>query len=319
VDYICELKQAGKHVPIFISTQFSKTKKEHSYGLLDKMLTHQVTAGLKFDLQDLDPVVLDLIERPEIGWDYHKTLIKKILDKHSKVRTGVERTNPVWSNFIWGLPGQTLNHMRRNMIESGKLGMFPIHHIFELLPNSPAAAPEYQSTHGMKIKKVFLNVSEGVRMHPGPISSHWANAVVEHNTLSNKDWFTGVFIFNLYGALTDYSSSTADKKTVGIGKEEIYFDNALNMLQDIISDSYQHFVITDRIEVCYQNQTYGFQNWVEIKRDSLAILFDNQIDEPYSLITSLDLPNSKQFDFIHHTKYGITPENLQNFVADKGE
>jgi len=317
VDYICDLKQTGKHTPIFISTQFSKTKKEHSYGLLDKMLTYQVTAGLKFDLQDLDPVVLDLIDRPEIEWNYHKTLIRKILDKHSKVKVWGERTNPVWCNFIWGLPGQTLNHMRRNMIESGELGMFPTHHIFELLPNSPAAAPEYQAKHGMKIKKIYLNVADGVKMHPGPISSHWANAVVEHNTLPNKDWFTGVFIFNLYGALTDYSGVMSDNRDTGLGKEGIYFDNTLDILQDIIDASYQHFMNTDRIEIFHGNQAYGFQNWVEARRDGLAALFSDDSNKKQDLITLLNYSVDEHFEHVHHTKYGLTPENLQNFIAEK--
>lgn len=308
VDYICELKQTNRHTPIFISTQFSKTKKEHSYSLLDKMLTYKVTAGLKFDLQDLDPKVLDLIDRPEIEWEYHKVLIRQILDKHSKVKVWGERTNPVWCNFIWGLPGQTLDHMKRNMSESGELGMFPTHHIFELLPNSPAAAPEYQEKHGMKIKEVYLNVVEG-DMHPGPISSHWANAVVEHSTLSNKDWFTGVFIFNLYGALTDYNGVLSENRDHGLGKEAIFFDNCLDYLKLIIEESYAHFTRTNRIEVFYQNKTYGFQNWVADKRSTLLGLFNNDIEKHRDMLTilefGLDSPNYK-----HSTKYGLTPENL---------
>ncbi len=317
VDYICEMKQNNRHVPIFISTQFSKTKKEHSYGLLDKMLTYRVTAGLKFDLQDLDPIVLDLIDRPEIEWEYHKTLIKNILDKHAKVKIWGERTNPVWCNFIWGLPGQTLNHIRRNMIESGALGMFPTHHIFELLPNSPAADPAYQEKHGMKIKKVYLNVVDGEAQHPGPISSHWANAVIENSSLSNRDWFTGVFIFNLYGALTDYNGTLSDNRTVGLGREQNCFDNTMNVLEDIIEDSYHHFLATDRIEVFYENEGFGFQNWVGPRRSFLMDLFDNDKDKLDNIKVMLDNGYSAEKWFDSVTKYGVTPENLENFITEK--
>ena len=317
VDYICDLKQSKKHTPIFISTQFSKTKKEHSYSLLDKMLTYQVTAGLKFDLQDLDPVVLDLIDRPEIEWEYHKTLIKNILDKHSKVKVWGERTNPVWCNFIWGMPGQTLSHIRKNMIESGSLGMFPTHHIFELLPNSPAAEPAYQEKYQMKIKRVYLNVADGVDMHPGPISSHWANAVVENFTLSNKDWFTGVFLFNLYGALTDYNGVQSDHRQAGLGNEENYFDNSLVILNKVINDSYIHFLETDRIEVFFKDRAYGFQNGGGSRRHFLNDLFGNDEDKLFNIRVSLDIPPDIQDNFQHTTKYGLTPENLQNFVLEK--
>jgi hypothetical protein len=207
--------------------------------------------------------------------------------------------------------------MRRNMAESGELGMFPTHHIFELLPNSPAAAPEYQAKHGMKIKKIYLNVSDGVKMQPGPISSHWANAVVENNTLPNKDWFTGVFIFNLYGALIDNSGNASGNINTGLGNEEIYFDNTLDILQDIIDASYQHFIATDRIEVIYRNQAYGFQNWVEARREGLAALFTSDMNKKQDLITLLDYNVGEHFDYVHHTKYGLTPDNLQTFIAEK--
>lgn len=317
IDYICENKVNKIHVPIFISTQFSKTKKEHSYGLLDKMLTHHAIAGLKFDLQDLDPVVLDLIDRPEIEWNYHKTLIKKILDKHSKIKVWGDRTNPIWCNFIWGLPGQTLNHMRHNMIECGELGMFPTHHIFELLPNSPAASKEYQEKNGMKIKKVFLNVADGIQMHPGPISSHSANAVVETSTLSMKDWFTGVFVFNIYGSLTDYHAVMSDYRDIGLGKERQCFDNTLKIFSDIIDHSYEHFLKTDRIEIWFKNKSYGFQNWVEPRRSVLSGLFTDDIDQIKNIQIILSNDFESSVDIVHTTKYGLTPENLQNFVLEK--
>jgi hypothetical protein len=199
VDFLCELKQQGRHVPLFISTQISKNKKEKSFALIDKMLTNNIVAGVKFDFQDLDPLVLDLIDRPEMPWDEHKVLIKNLMAKHSTVRKmgDVEYVEPWWCNFIWGLPGQTLNHMRRNIVEAGSLKMFPTHHIFECLPNSPAADYEYQEKHGMVVKDVYLNVSDGMKQEPGPISSHRARAVVETSYMPMKDWYTGVFIFNV--------------------------------------------------------------------------------------------------------------------------
>jgi hypothetical protein len=109
----------------------------------------------------------------------------------------------------------------------------------------------------------------------------------------------------------------SDNRDTGLGKEGIYFDNTLDILQDIIDASYQHFLATDRIEIFYGNQTYGFQNWVEARRDGLVALFSDNLDKKQDLVTLLDYSVGDQFEHVHHTKYGLTPENLQNFVAEK--
>jgi hypothetical protein len=268
VDYACQLKSSNKHVPLFIGTQFSKTKKQHSYMLMDKLLTHSVTAGFKFDLQDLDRTVLDAIDRPEMPWEEHKVLIKEILTKHGSKR-GIFQ--PVWCNFIWGLPEQTLRNMRTNMIELGSLGVFPNHHIFECLPNSPAAEPAYQEKFGMRIQRAYINIVEGIYLQPGPISNHYANAVVETASLPEKDWFTGVFVFLLYGCVTNFALSDKD---IGPDKEANFFDNTIQLMETVIDNSYQHFKDTHRVEVMFNGKAQGFQNFVVPRKAKLKALFD---------------------------------------------
>jgi hypothetical protein len=140
---------------------------------------------------------------------------------------------------------------------------------------------------------------------------------VENFTLSNKDWFTGVFLFNLYGALTDYNGVQSDHRQAGLGNEENYFDNSLVILNKVINDSYVHFLETDRIEIFFKDRAYGFQNWVGSRRHFLNDLFGNDEDKLFNIRVSLDIPPDIQDNFQHTTKYGLTPENLQNFVLEK--
>jgi hypothetical protein len=56
---------------------------------------------------------------------------------------------------------------------------------------------------------------------------------------------------------------------------------------------------------------------VEARRDGLVALFSDNLDKKQDLVTLLDYSVGEQFDHVHHTKYGLTPENLQNFVAEK--
>jgi len=319
VDFLCELKDQGQHVPLFISTQISKTKKEKSYALIDKMMTHNLVSGVKFDFQDLDHKVLDLIDRPEIPWEDHKVLIKNLMSNHSKTRViyGKEVKERWWCNFIWGLPGQTLNHLRYNISEAGKLNIFPTHHIFECLPNSPAADPAYQEKHGMVVKDIYLNVSDGMDQEPGPISSHRSRAVVQTSCLSIRDWYTGVYIFNIYGAMTDWSTQSKRKEDL-MGKEEIFFDNMITLMMPMISEGFAHFLETGRIEVCFNGEQMGFQNFVYVYRDYLVPLFyDSKLAQ--SSVESLKIQDSvKIIDFQRKSLYGLTPENLLNFASDRG-
>jgi len=320
VDFICELKQQGKHVPLFISTQISKNNKEKSFRLIDKMLTNKIVAGVKFDFQDLDPTVLDLIDRPDLPWDQHKILIKDLMSKHSTKRKvgDKEYVDPWWCNFIWGLPGQTLNNMRRNLIEAGALKMFPTHHIFECLPNSPAADPEYQKIHGMVIKDVYLNVSDGLSQQPGPISSHRARAVVSTSYMPMKEWYMGVFIFNVYGAMTDWANVFSKNKESLMGNEEAYFDNMLENMMPILENSYQHFLETSRIEVKVNDTAMGFQNFVAAYREELTGLFSEQGMEAEVVSRILNGEPVEINDFTRTSRYGLTPENIADFVESRG-
>jgi len=315
IDFLCELKNQGKHVPLFISTQISKTKKEKSYALIDKMLSNNLVSGVKFDFQDLDPYVLELIDRPEIPWEDHKVLIKNLKSKHSKSRTyyGQEIKELWWCNFIWGLPGQTLNHLKYNIIEAGKLHLFPTHHIFECLPNSPAADPAYQEKHGMIVKDVYVNVSDGMSQEPGPISSHRSRAVVQTSYLSMKEWYIGVYIFNIYGAMTDWSVKSAYKDEL-VGKEEAFYDNMIEFMMPLIEDSYQHFLQTSRIEVCFNGEVMGFQNFVYSYRTYLTSLFYDSNSVKAAIDDLMSQQSIKILDFDRKSKYGLTPENLTNFI-----
>jgi len=318
IDFLCELKNQGKHVPIFISTQISKIKKEKSYALIDKMMSNNLVAGVKFDFQDLDPYVLDLIDRPEIPWEDHKVLIKNLMSKHTKTRKiyGQDFKELWWCNFIWGLPGQTLNHLKYNITETGKLNIFPTHHIFECLPNSPAADPAYQEKHGMVVRDIYLNVSDGMNQEPGPISSHRSRAVVQTLQLPMKDWYTGVYIFNIYGAMTDWNTNSKYKETL-IGNEETFYDNTIEFMMPLIEEGYQHFLETSRIEVCFNGEEMGFQNFVYSYREYLTPLFYNSKAAKESINNLMFQKSVKTVDFQRTSIYGLTPENVLKVNLEK--
>ena len=88
-------------------------------------------------------------------------------------------------------------------------------------------------------------------------------------------------------------------------------------MNKVINDSYIHFLETARIEVFYEDNGYGFQNWVASRRYFLNDLFGNDEEKLFNIRVLLDIPIDVQIDAKHITKYGLTPENLQNFVLEK--
>ena len=230
VDYLCELRKTNPNSPSIINLQLAKLNKEKSYALLDKLLESGVSTGFKFDLQDLDPEVLNNVDRPDVPWVDHKLMIQALVDKHSFTQNS--RANRF--NFIWGLPGQTLDHLKNNMFEAGAMGFLANHYPFLILPNAPAADVEYQD----KFKIVVKNILIPYYYHTTPFS---ANTVVSTMSLTEKDWFIGIIIYSIYAYFYEEEFDV-------LGKEAILWKN-YSKIQNIIDASYKYFVKTSTIMI----------------------------------------------------------------------
>ena len=135
VNYWCKLKATHPTCPKSFILQLSKVKKDISHELYKKMIRAGLENKLKFDVQDLDPVVIANLDRPEIPWSEHKVMIKEFIDEFPET-AGYFKSK---INYIWGLPGQTLAHYDYNLIETTELG-FQTHYVYyERLPNIAAS------------------------------------------------------------------------------------------------------------------------------------------------------------------------------------
>lgn len=253
VDYWCSLKD-NRPGPMIYNPQLSKLKKETTFRLLDKMITSNVTQFFKFDLQDLDPLVLENINRPEIPWEEHKRLILAIKAKHKNKKFKANR----YSNrltFIWGLPGQTLAHMKTNMIEAGTVESFAAHLPFELLPNSPAANPDYIDKFKLNISSIsIVEHGEAFGMTAPDKSNRTIHrAVTSTYSLSERDWFTGMVLFSIYNVMfKDYDL---------YGREGLLFDN-YHKISDVINLGYANFQTTKTIEVIQHSKRLSIYQFV---------------------------------------------------------
>ena len=241
---------------------------------MDKLLENKLSIGVKFDVQDIDLNIIELLDRPEIPWEEHKILIDNLVSKYrntDSVLDGIPMN--MWMGFMWGLPGQTLENFKTNMSEAGSLGLYSLHHPFQLLPNTPAARPDYKEKYGIKSKDVYIHMSDqgGTEVYGSITNQEITNAVVETSALTTKDWFKGVFIYYLYASLQDFIIKNNGRGS--IGKEENFVNSCLNSLNNLMNSSYEHFEKSGRIEIFDDEKTYGFKDWTKNRVDELSLFF----------------------------------------------
>ena len=263
VEYWCQKRIANNSQgPKLYTPQWSKLKKDVVFDLLDKMLSAGVTDFFKADLQDLDPIVLENIDRPEVPWEIHQEFIKKLLKKH-KISS-----NANWQyrlNFIWGLPGQTLNNMKTNLIEAGKLNLYAHHMPFELIPLSPAAKPEYQKKFDLKISTITI-VGNADAFKNQSRNKNWTieRAVVGTSTLSNKEWFIGLFLYYVYIA---FSSA------MNIHGQESNIIDRHKAIDNIILDSFEYFKENSRVAAIDYGKEKSIYHYVMDNYERLYNIF----------------------------------------------
>ena len=241
VEYWCKLKSKNINTPRSFILQLSKVKKDVSHDLYKKMIKAGLENRLKFDVQDLDPAVIENLDRPEIPWSEHKVMIKEFIEEFPEIAGNFKSK----INYIWGLPGQTLKHYDYNLVETTELGFQTHYFYFEMLPNSPAADPDYIRKHQLGIEKVFVTHLQLPR-HITTLSSEMlktyfteANLITSSYSMTKKEWFTGVAKNYIY----KYYFFTVMNKQVDI------FLNNFYRYQELIDDMYEHFLKTNIIAI----------------------------------------------------------------------
>lgn len=237
VDFWCLMKQKIPNGPVIQNPQLSKLKKDVTYRILDKMLANGITNDFKFDVQDLNETVLQNINRPEIPWSEHKQYILNLKSKYRTLDDLYVNRRDKYVNritFIWGLPGQTLDNLKYNITEAGTVRCYGHNLPFELLPNTPAYNDEYIKKYSMKFRKITI-LDHG-RLFKSKIKSSFdiERAVVENYSLTERDYFTGVILYNIYSIFySDYHKPI-------FGMEHKIFDN-WHKIKTVIDRSYKNF------------------------------------------------------------------------------
>lgn len=197
-----------------------------------------------FSVQDINEDVLKNIERPDVGWEVHKRMIMELHEHYPDYNSKVQ--------FIVGLPGQTLETIKKSLTEiiccpNTVLCAF----ISELLPASPAARDtEYQ-------KKFQFTYSRAERVDEG--GNKFRGTFPRRCVSFDEKEFCKMMVLTSF--ITSY----------GVIKERIRwrdFDQSENAKKII-----QIFLESDYFEILSNNLYY---NWIEADKFYYTINFDGK-------------------------------------------
>lgn len=185
--YWANLGQHGQHVPRAFTWNFAKVDKTRSIEIFDLFIKAGLIDFLKFDLQDADKQVLDLNDRPEQPLAELIPLMENVTQRYPQLLS--HRRSRI--NYILALPGQTLQHVQRNIDLAFDLGLRPNHFALQLVPNSPAFEPLFRRLHGLETRDlVSLTQQFGSAIVPGQTTRNTVNldTVIRTRYMSTTAW-----------------------------------------------------------------------------------------------------------------------------------
>lgn len=185
----------------FIFRDFAKVHKKAVFDIIDYIETIRPGKIEHFlTVQDIDPIVLDNIDRPDVPWPVFKNHIIETKQKHKDFVHSVE--------VMIGLPGQTLEQFATNLIELTELGPKQIlGHLWCMLINSPGYDAEYQKKHGLRIVPAYniSKLSPKIKSRDQILNNiddceyYSANIIISTNTATLGDimaMYSMVFLYN---------------------------------------------------------------------------------------------------------------------------
>ena len=171
----------------FAASCTSKLKKEASeYIMINNALLYDMSPVIA--LQDMNDEVLIAVDRPSISWEKTVEMIG-----HLREVLPPEKFRKTWFQTIVGLPSQTLDSLAEQLVEFFNVGVINASYdAWVLLPNSPAADPNYQRLWGIKVMDVYKNFAYDARDHVDDLGKLYQEVRTTTKYVNTYAMFKGV-------------------------------------------------------------------------------------------------------------------------------
>ena len=266
-----------------IDGNFSKLRKENNlkiYHLLAKANLITDYAGFTISVQDINKTILENIDRPDVGWDVHLSMIKELKQAYPHISSKIQ--------LIQGLPGQTVNSWRKTLSEISKHDLQLQIFISELLPASPAARDKsYQE----KFKFVY---SSSERFN----GEHYFNATFPASCVSfnQKDFVKMTILSHIYSALTQFRTQSI----------------AVFNLEKVVDD----FLKSPMYKAVEENL---YSNWINYNKFYYTIGLDGNKLDGKGCLTACYIFNTGTAWIYNHKLLYLIAKNLEPGVLTPGE
>ena len=160
-------------------TNFGKNADERIYQIGLLLHEAQLEKGITLARQSNDPGVLKNIKRTNIKMSTYENLQVKFNDANVLV----------YSEFIIGLPGETLESWKSGLDETVAAGMKNqcLIYLCMVLENTDMGDPEYQKKHGIISRRVEIAEIHGSARPDGWVTEY-QDLIVATNTMTTEDW-----------------------------------------------------------------------------------------------------------------------------------
>jgi len=182
-------------------------------------------AGFTISVQDIQPDVLENIDRPDVGWDEHLKIIKELKTAYPRRNSKIQ--------LIQGLPGQTPKSWRTTLAEISKHSLLLQPFISELLPASPAARDkDYQ-------EKFKFTYSTSERYHSGHIFR--GTFPLSCVSFTQQDFVKMTILTHIYTTLANFRSQTSEVFDLeGVVDDFLSSKNYLALENNLYNNWYMH-------------------------------------------------------------------------------
>ena len=180
VDKIIALKQSTGYPKKFQVSyvSYSKGSWERLFRITKKLSDNDLCKGVTLSFQSMSPTVQKNIGRSNANAESYKMQLAEY----------AAADIPTYSEFILGLPGETLESFQQGMEELLELGQHTslFVHLCEWLPLAQMADPAYMAEHGVSYTKIPLNQPHAKRSKDDIIE--YSRIITSTNTMSEEDW-----------------------------------------------------------------------------------------------------------------------------------
>ena len=264
-EYVAEKAQPGKMIPIEPRNmaKLNKDRVEQIWNILSS-IDSQPRFPIKSAVQSVYTDTLLSIDRPDISWEEHKAILRRV--KKNSPQNGIT------VEVITGLPGMTLDRIKESFLQFAEADVDTVFsYDWMLLKKAPAASQSYRDKNNLEFTKTFYPaLFEGSNVNTRPQIKDF---ISDPNNLivSNQAYYIDMIYDKDAGVKALIYHKLLNTLYNTLKKDPRFNPQYLNKIIDNKNSSYMEFIEREEeIQKGYLNQ-YGFFFWGSMDENSGTI------------------------------------------------